>query len=659
VHFRCASIAFVLAVPLGGSIPAGASVAPAVTIVAPVAGSNVTGTTTVQPSVSSSVTRTEFYVDGVLQGTDTTAPFSFAWNTAANPLPAPNHPIDFGYFLVDGRYGDHRSEVNSYTNLYHAWARRGYEANSGTPDDEWLRELQKALKNAAAEGRRIYLNLNLQEQAPGRITPVDRVLDVAAPYWSHIVRVELADEPEWDRAQTEAQIDALHARIRAHGLPPRPMGVIYTRDQTLTTDAIFAANLDFVIIEAYVEAPGSADPQVNIDFLGNTITAAKNRVPADKQIGLVMQAYARNGGWTNIDTLRDLQAPTYLLAHDDPRVVMISMFSYGRPSGTRQHQELRTPHRLIGERILGRRVVAAGHGPRTLVVKAFDAAGNSASSRITVRVQSNRPGDFVGDAKADVTVYQPSTGRWAILNPEIGPPLSYPWGLPGDIPLAGDHLGSGKVASTVFRPSTGAWWIFSPATGETQVFAWGIAGDIPLSGDFVGDGRADLVVYRPSEGVWYIRDPNTGETVVRQWGIAGDMPVVGDFLGDGRAELTVFRGGSWYITNPATGETAVHQFGVPGDIPITGDFLGNGRTELTVYRPSDGSWHIRDAGTGETAIHSWGVPGDRPVAADYLGDGRTDLTVFRPSTGTWFIRDPNNGNTVTIPWGGALDVPIA
>src|SRR6266508_1185507 len=57
--------------------------APTTSITAPAAGASVAGTTTVTASASDNVgvTQVEFYLDGVLQSTDTTSPYSWGWIT--------------------------------------------------------------------------------------------------------------------------------------------------------------------------------------------------------------------------------------------------------------------------------------------------------------------------------------------------------------------------------------------------------------------------------------------------------------------------------------------------------------------------------------------------------------------------------------------------
>lgn len=60
-----------------------------------------------------------------------------------------------------------------------------------------------------------------------------------------------------------------------------------------------------------------------------------------------MMAYTRNGAWTDIATLADLQTSTYRIALRQPRVFALTMFAYGRPSATREHPELRSRHQEI------------------------------------------------------------------------------------------------------------------------------------------------------------------------------------------------------------------------------------------------------------------------------------------------------------------------
>jgi beta-lactamase superfamily II metal-dependent hydrolase len=61
----------------------GDTIPPTTSITAPLAGATVSGTTSVTASASDNVgvTKVEFYLDGVLQSTDTTSPYAWSWNT--------------------------------------------------------------------------------------------------------------------------------------------------------------------------------------------------------------------------------------------------------------------------------------------------------------------------------------------------------------------------------------------------------------------------------------------------------------------------------------------------------------------------------------------------------------------------------------------------
>jgi hypothetical protein len=285
-------------------------------------------------------------------------------------LPAPNHSLDFGYYFVDHpRYGDYWNEVNHYTNLYMA---------GGTDMPDWQNRLRISLQRAVEEDKSIYLSLgmpNAKDDNGNDIDPyayiptIAAILDVAVPYWNKIKYIELADEPDWGVGaplpykEINLRIE-IFERVRVEkGLPQGPLvGIVYTPDQITKTienecglpNRITRSNLDWLGVMAYLDPPGDDDSAVNIQQLNELIDEAKCKTVheteqgrVEKNLILVMQAYDRNGHWHNIDALVDLQAPVYLRAYGDPRVVAITMFAYARPGGTRDHPELKVPHQAI------------------------------------------------------------------------------------------------------------------------------------------------------------------------------------------------------------------------------------------------------------------------------------------------------------------------
>ena len=285
--------------------------------------------------------------------TPTPAPIATPFPSTCDKLPAPNHPIEFAYYFSDGRYGDVYSEVSGFTNTYHAWVRRGYESFSEETDDVWIPKMEAGVRRAFQDNKNIYLALGMERDQVTETT-INRVLDMMRPYWSKVTRIELADEPNWTRAQTEQYIRDIKSKLRTRDLSDKPMGVVYTNNQLMQQDMLFSDGLDWVGIEAYIDPPGSNTSSVNVGALSSFLSQAKQRVPSSKDIVIVMMAYARNGAWTNLTTLKDLQSPAYYAAYNDRRIKAITMFSYGRPSGTREHGDiLRAVHRAIGYKILG------------------------------------------------------------------------------------------------------------------------------------------------------------------------------------------------------------------------------------------------------------------------------------------------------------------
>jgi hypothetical protein len=338
-------------------------------------------------SASAGVTKVDLFIDGQLTASDAAAPFHFDWNSAVNPLRgvnAPDHDLVYGYYYADGKNGDHRREINHYTNLYFAWTRVEYEPSSDAPDSVWLPIMRDAVADAVAQGRRISLALNLQEDTPGRITPVDDVIRTMCPYWGSIERIELADEPNpmiWTKEFTEGQIGIVNESIRVNCHDDRrPLGIDFG---TIVPPAVHAAGLSWVGIEGYLDPPGDPISQVNIDRLNQQLTTLKSQA-LGLPIVIVGQAYTRNTCWANVDTLRDLQPPTYAQAAADPNVLQLQMFAYGRSTGTNDNPELAEPHLLAGEDVLHRTFTSARRGLRTISVRGTTASGAVAWARRTV-----------------------------------------------------------------------------------------------------------------------------------------------------------------------------------------------------------------------------------------------------------------------------------
>jgi hypothetical protein len=289
------------------------------------------------------------------------------------------------------------------------------------------------------------------------------------------------------------------------------------------------------------------------------------------------------------------------------------------------------------------------NGSYAVHVSVQDVAGNSSGpGPVLTFTVTTAAGDFDGDGKADLALFQTTSGQWSINQSTQGP-ITEPFGQAGDIPLSGDFDGTGKMDLAIYRPSSSTFYI-QTAAGILTV-PLGQAGDVPVPGDYDGVGRAEPAVYRPSTAQWFIQGPAGLE--VRQFGAANiDQPVPADYEGIGKLDLAVFRPSTaqWFISL-SNGTLRTVQFGNPGDVPVPADYEGIGKADLAVFRPSTAQWFISQS-TGGTEVVPFGQAGDIPVPADYDGDGKADIAVFRPSTGLWAL-DQTTAGPAVIQYGPA------
>jgi hypothetical protein len=235
-------------------------------------------------------------------------------------LPAPNHSLMFGYYLVNSNYGNYLNEVSGFNNTQVIYAQSTFT----------IADAVAGVNAAAAAGQKVIF---------GATTSTD--IDAAASVWNKIDIIYLADEPTWDQATAQSNIAAFKNLVTSKGLSQKPVLVNFTSSQILNGTGYLATNLDIVGFESYVDPSLQNDPNL-ISLLSTQISQMKAKIGNRKMI-ITAQGYARNYCpsaptycWSNLTSLQSIQTVPYMSAYNDANVIGITIFSYARPTGTRE-----------------------------------------------------------------------------------------------------------------------------------------------------------------------------------------------------------------------------------------------------------------------------------------------------------------------------------
>lgn len=235
------------------------------------------------------------------------------------------------------------------------------------------------------------------------------------------------------------------------------------------------------------------------------------------------------------------------------------------------------------------------------------------------------------------------------------------------IPVSGDFDGDGKTDLALYQEATGTWQIrFSGSEyGLLEVPGLGGSGLTTLAGDFDGDGKDDPVIYNEATGDWKVWKSLSGYVPVTvNLGGLGFKPTLGDYNGMLMEDMAVYQEarGYWLIILSETTALSYYEFGADGYIPVTGDYDGDGKTDMALYEQSSGNWHVKLSSVGdvEASLDGFGGTGYRPVIADYDGDRLADLALYHETMGTWMVRLSAAGYAVAglEGFGGSGYVPV-
>jgi hypothetical protein len=327
-------------------------------------------------------------------------------------LPVPNHPMDFGYYRVDGvREGNFIEEVRGWTNLVYVGPFDYMFESPPTSPSDGIALLTAGIDRLADAGFSIMLDV----ERGNRLTKA-AVLSAAAPHWDKVKYLILGDEISTTAAALDTEIQALKNNVTNLGLAQKPVGVTLTPNTTLSSDSVFASLLDFVNIEAYSPDPANhGTSQQNIDTIKSLVDRMVARIPAQKRLTLVMQAYNRNNSFSPVSPdLVDLQRATYLMVYQNTRVDAIVMFAWAFGNGGSQDlPELQGPHKEIWGAISG----APGSGSgATKCGQGRPCCGGLQNEEDCPRWCSG--GDYEDQVKASISAYIAGAPSSVITPPE-------------------------------------------------------------------------------------------------------------------------------------------------------------------------------------------------------------------------------------------------
>jgi hypothetical protein len=280
-----------------------------------------------------------------------------------------------------------------------------------------------------------------------------------------------------------------------------------------------------------------------------------------------------------------------------------------------------------------------------------------------------RSGDFNGDGKADLVVYN-STNALAYIGFGNGNGdgtfnfQSLFWSPLYNIVETGDINGDGKTDVALYNSTTGTLYTGISNGDGTFSYQYHLVSKnftfVRLA-DFNGDGKADLMLYNSTNGLAFLGvGDGTGNFTFHALNVSSGYALAdtGDLNGDGKADLILY--------NPTNGNAATGISDGQGGFAFTplvfspgftsvrlAAYTGRATADVTVYNKNTGGAYFgTGTGTGNFNFQSlfWSPGYDYVVPEDVNGDGKTDIVLYNSATGTEYTGISNANGTFTYTY---------
>ncbi|HNW28542.1 MAG TPA: SpvB/TcaC N-terminal domain-containing protein, partial [Spirochaetota bacterium] len=261
-----------------------------------------------------------------------------------------------------------------------------------------------------------------------------------------------------------------------------------------------------------------------------------------------------------------------------------------------------------------------------------DSGNNSAATSDTSDFGQHRDkvqffsGDFNGDGRTDISIYDARTGRWWVgenYRIDYNPGFQFQWILYKEFSapeqtlfandrFSGDFNGDGISDFLLFDRSSGEWWIgetgdrniifrvFSRAPEFKDVTRW-------LQGDFNGDGRTDIGFYSKTDNNIWVGEATPDGFRYRIYTNLATCPNSTRILDAPlpRDEVTIMDART-VVSNAVSTTPIFYQFDGnyhhdSGEQVFAGYFSGGSTPEMLIYKRAENSLYLKQ-GTGEPAL---------------------------------------------------------
>jgi hypothetical protein len=257
-----------------------------------------------------------------------------------------------------------------------------------------------------------------------------------------------------------------------------------------------------------------------------------------------------------------------------------------------------------------------------------------------------RLGDFTGDGRADLFLYDAELGAWTVSFSDSD--LGAVSGTSGaGLQVSVGRLNADAAADLVFyRAATGEWaeaLNAGPGRFVVRASGTGVPHQQLLLADFTGEGLDDRLMYDPRTGTVAVTTHDTHGVVTearRTWPL-GVRLYAADYNGDGFADLAGHdaQSGRGFVALRTKTDFVLVDTKWGAGWAVTPARLSDARrSDLVFYNAQSGAARVAvsDSRGGFTSqTYTW-PSGLALQAADLEGDGRDDLFGYSSHSGAWW-----------------------